>query len=124
VWPLALVLPVLVLHRSTREALPSSIRTHLPTWAGRHPALLAGFGARVDSTLPVLREGLVVFRVCAHGSDPRWRAGAVHAMPFLHSGSAEGELQEMLKSARLVGKWAANRRSAFYPPGELLGVRV
>ncbi|GAA4340664.1 hypothetical protein GCM10023086_76310 [Streptomyces venetus] len=42
-WPLAMVLPVLVLHRPTREALPSSIRTHLPTWAGRNPALLLNF---------------------------------------------------------------------------------
>jgi hypothetical protein len=45
-WPLAMILPVLVLHRSTRQSLPSSIRTHLPTWAGHNPALLAGFGAR------------------------------------------------------------------------------
>ncbi|MFB8125106.1 three component ABC system middle component [Streptomyces bacillaris] len=119
VWPLALVLPVLVLHRSTREALPSSIRTHLPTWAGRHPALLAGFGARVNSTLPVLREGL---RFALRYGLIQVEAGAVHAMPF-STRRAEGELQEMLKAARLVGKWAAtvDQPSTLLA---LLGVRV
>ncbi|WP_328974113.1 three component ABC system middle component [Streptomyces canus] len=119
VWPLAMVLPVLVLHRSTREALPSSIRTHLPTWAGRNPALLAGFGARVDSTLPVLREGL---RFALRHGLIRLETGALHAVPF-STRRAEGELQELLKAARLVGKWTAtiDQPSTLLA---LLGVRV
>ncbi|MFF3967999.1 three component ABC system middle component [Streptomyces griseorubiginosus] len=119
VWPLAMVLPVLVLHRSTREALPSSIRTHLPTWAGRNPALLAGFGARVDSTLPVLREGL---RFALRHGLIQVETGALYAVPF-STRRAEGELQELLKAARLVGKWTAtiDQPSTLLA---LLGVRV
>ncbi|MFF8177682.1 three component ABC system middle component [Streptomyces chartreusis] len=118
-WPLAMVLPVLVLHRSTREALPPSIRTHLPTWAGRNPALLAGFGPRVDSTLPVLREGL---RFALRHGIVQLEAGAVYAAP-VSIRRAEGELQELMKAARLVGKWAAtvDQPSTLLA---LLGVRV
>ncbi|MGW5216149.1 three component ABC system middle component [Streptomyces sp. NPDC004051] len=119
VWPLALVLPVLVLHRSTREALPPSIRTHLPTWVARHPALLAGFGARVDSTLPVLREGL---RFAIRYGLIRVGDGVVQAAPVSMRG-VDGELREVLKAARLVGKWAAtvDQPSTLLA---LLGVRV
>ncbi|MGA5522911.1 three component ABC system middle component [Streptomyces pseudogriseolus] len=103
VWPLALVLPVLVLHRSTRQALPSSIRTHLSTWVGRHPALVAGFGERVTSTLPVLRAGL---RFGVRHGLLEVEDGRVHGrLPSTRR--ADGELQELLKSARLVGRWAA-----------------
>lgn len=119
VWPLAVILPVLVLHRSTREALPSSIRTHLPTWTGRNPALLAGLGSRVDSTLPVLREGL---RFAVRHGLIQVENGTLHAVPF-STRHAEGELRELLKAARLVGKWAATVEQ----PSTLLallGVRV
>ncbi|MFE3410519.1 three component ABC system middle component [Streptomyces mirabilis] len=118
-WPLAVILPVLVLHGPTRNALPSSIRTHLPTWAGRHPALLAGFGARVDSTLPVLREGL---RFALRHGLIQVETGALHSVPF-STRRAEGELRELLKAARLVGKWTAtvDQPSTLLA---LLGVRV
>lgn len=119
IWPLGMVLPVLVLHRSTREALPAGIRTHLPTWAGRNPALLAGFGARVDSAQPVLREGL---RFALRHGLIRVETGTVHVVP-LSTQRAEGELRELLKAARLVGKWAAtvDQPSTLMA---LLGVRV
>ncbi|MFG2440949.1 three component ABC system middle component [Streptomyces sp. NPDC048508] len=118
-WPLSLVLPVLVLHRSTRQALPSSIRTHVATWAGRNSVLLAGFGTRVESTLPILREGL---RFALRSGLLTVEAGAVHALPF-STRRAEGELQDLLKAARLVGKWAAtiDQPSTLLA---LLGVRV
>ncbi|MEV4997208.1 three component ABC system middle component [Streptomyces niveus] len=118
-WPLALVLPVLVLHGSTREALPSSTRTHLPTWAARNPGLLAGFGARVQSTLPVMREGL---RFALRHGLIQMESGAVSSAP-VPAQRAEGELQELLKAARLVGKWAAtvDQPSTLMA---LLGVRV
>ncbi|MER6652799.1 three component ABC system middle component [Streptomyces sp. NPDC000971] len=119
VWPLLLVLPVLVLHRTTRKSLPPTVATHVSTWAGRHPDLVAGVGPRVSSTLPVLREGM---RLGLRHDLFRIEGGTVHAsLPSTRS--AEGELRELLKSAQLVGRWTAaiDRPSTLLA---LLGVRV
>ncbi|MET9878611.1 three component ABC system middle component [Actinacidiphila glaucinigra] len=119
VWPLTLVLPVLVLHRSTRETLPATTRTHLPTWVARNPALVAGFGARVASTLPLFRDGLRFgLRHGLLGVD----TGRVHGTPP-STRRAEGELQDLLRSAQLVGRWTAtiDQPSTLLA---LLGVRV
>ncbi|MET8748421.1 three component ABC system middle component [Streptomyces sp. NPDC004728] len=57
-WPVAFLVAPLVLHRPTRQALPSSTRTHLPNWIADHPALVAGIAARSASLDPAIREGL------------------------------------------------------------------
>src|SRR3954447_1832655 len=46
IWPLAFLLPPLILHRPTREVLPKSVVTHLPTWIRRQPLIRAGFPSR------------------------------------------------------------------------------
>lgn len=58
-FPLAfLVLPV-VLHRTTREALPSTTVTALLPWIERNRETLAGFPTRVASMRDVTREAIV-----------------------------------------------------------------
>src|SRR6266540_2320032 len=57
-WPLAFIVPPLVLHRPTRDALPRNTRTHLSTWIRRQPLLRAGFPARAAAMVPLTREGL------------------------------------------------------------------
>ncbi|MET9615387.1 three component ABC system middle component [Kitasatospora indigofera] len=117
-WPLATVLPVLVLHRSTRLALPRSTRTHLGTWTARNPALCAGFGPRVSAMLPAMREGL--------------RFGMRHRLITIETGAVRGlikppprgdeELHDLLRAADFVGRWATtvDRPSTLLA---LLGVR-
>src|SRR4051794_41139246 len=58
IWPLAFLVPPLVLHRPTREALPKTVRTHLPTWVRSEPLVRAGFPQRAARLTPLTREGL------------------------------------------------------------------
>src|SRR4051794_20248722 len=48
-WPLAFLVAPLVLHRTTRQALPRTTATHLTAWVSRNAALHAGFPARARS---------------------------------------------------------------------------
>jgi hypothetical protein len=52
-----LVLPV-VLHRRTRESLPT-IRTRIHAWIEGNPEARVGFGVRTRSMVPYTREALV-----------------------------------------------------------------
>lgn len=117
IWPLAFLLPPLILHRPTREVLPKSVVTHLPTWIRRQPLIRAGFPSRAAHLTPFTREGL--------------RLGLNHGVLLLDNARLRGtlsppgdddELSEILKSASLVGRWFAKLdqpSSAF----ALLGVR-
>lgn len=118
IWPLGFLVPPLVLHRPTREALPATIATHLPTWIRRQPLIRAAFPERARQLSPLTREGL--------------RTGVRHGVLVLDDGrlrgtlpvptDATGDLRDVLKSASLVGRWLTKLdqpSSAF----ALLGVR-
>jgi ABC-three component (ABC-3C) system Middle Component 3 len=102
IWPLAFLVPPLVLHGPTRDALPKTVATHLPTWIRRQPLVRAGFPQRAARLTPLTREGL--------------RFGMKHGVLALEDGHLRGtlsppgtdnELAHLLKSGALVGRWLA-----------------
>jgi len=115
-WPLAfLVLPV-VLHRPTRNALPRDTRTHLSTWIRREPVLRAGFPERAAAMTPRTREGLRF----------GLRAGILtldrgNVLGHLADDPPPGELRQLVRGARLVGRWLAKSDQPS-TPFALLGV--
>jgi hypothetical protein len=117
IWPLAFLAPPLVLHSPTREVLPKTVATHLPTWVRRQSLVRAGFPERGARLTPLTREGLrfgLRYGVLAT-DDGRLRG-------TLSPPNDDGDLRDILKSASLVGRWLAKLdqpSSAF----ALLGVR-
>lgn len=115
-WPLAfLVIPV-VLHRPTRNALPRDTRTHLSTWLRREPLLRAGFPERAAAMVPRTREGLRF----------GLRAGILtvdgaNVVGNLTDEPAPGELRQLVRAARLLGRWLAKSDQPS-TPFALLGV--
>jgi len=117
IWPLAFLVPPLVLHRPTREALPATIATHLPTWIGRQPLIRAGFPARAKQLTPLTREGLRLgLRTGVLSID----AGGVRGSLDVPDG--DGDLVDVLKAAKFLGRWLpkVERPSSVFA---LLGVR-
>jgi hypothetical protein len=116
-WPIGFLLPPLVLHRPTRDALPASTRTHFSTWVRREPLIRAGFPARAADLTALTREGLRAgLRAGVLTIDDGRLTGT------LTTPTAGGELGEILKAAALVGRWLAKLdqpSTAF----ALLGVR-
>jgi ABC-three component (ABC-3C) system Middle Component 3 len=101
-WPLAFLVPPLILHRPTRDALPRNTRTHLSTWIRRHPLLRAGFPNRAAAMVPITREGirfgLRAGVLARHGAA---LTGHLAAEP------PAGELRQLVRRAALVGRWLA-----------------
>lgn len=99
VWPLAFLVPPLVLHRPTREALPGTVATHLTTWVSRQPLLRAGFPARAGQLTPLSREGM--------------RLGLRSGVLAIDDGRLRGTLRAgqgddlgaVLDAAQFVGRW-------------------
>jgi hypothetical protein len=101
-WPLAFLVLPLVLHRPTRTALPRDTRTHLSTWIRREPVLRAGFPERAASMVPRTREGIRFgLRASVLSIDGANLIGHLTAEPSL------GELRQLVRSARLIGRWLA-----------------
>lgn len=104
-WSLSFVIAPLVLHRGTRQALPSSIRTHLATWTSRNPVLRAGFPARAQGLVEPVREGIRfglahgVLTLEGEGLSGRTRRQKGFQMP--------DELADILRRTNFVGRWLA-----------------
>jgi hypothetical protein len=102
-----LVLPF-VLHRETRESLPSNIRTSLPVWLAEHPIVQARLGERAAALRTFTRESLIagglhgLFSLAQDGiranSDIKRRVNAAVK-------SATDEVRECAKRAEFLGRW-------------------
>jgi hypothetical protein len=101
-WPLSFVIAPLVLHRQTREALPSSVATHLGTWVSRNPVLRAGLPLRARSLVEPVREGLRFG--LRHGLLTVEAGGAVRQATRLRPLDA-GDLRQVLNKATFAGRW-------------------
>lgn len=102
-----IVLPI-VLHRSTREKLPSSTRTALHTWFERKPDVRIGFSSRAKRLSAYVREGLLfglqreIFRISESGklTDTNKRLGTL-------PGPESADHQQCRKQAKFLGRWFA-----------------
>jgi hypothetical protein len=101
-WPLAFLIPPLVLHRPTRSELPTNARTYFASWVSRHPALVAGFPRRAAVMAEPTREGL---RVVMRTGRIELNDGVIH--PVGLAAPPQGELGQLLRASRLVGRLLA-----------------
>ncbi len=116
-WALAFLVPPIVLHRPTRNALPRDTRTHLSTWVSREPVLRAGFPERAIAMGPLVREGM---RFGLRHGVLTTSGGRIHGVAL--DPAPPGELRTLLRTAGLVGRWFAktDQPSTVFA---LLGVR-
>jgi|SRR5437773_5156620 len=101
-WTLVFITSPLVMHGSSRRALPHDTRTHLSTWIARNPAVKAGFAGRARSLVPVTLEGLrfgIRSGLLSVEGDALKTSSSIPA--------ATGQLAELIRSAALVGRWLA-----------------
>lgn len=104
-WPLAFIIAPLTLHRGTREALPSSLATHLGTWVSRHPILRAGMPLRALALVEPVREGLRFG--LRHGLLTAEDGGALRQGPPSLRPPDAGDLRQVLRKATFAGRWVS-----------------
>jgi len=101
-FALAFLVAPLVLHKPTRESLPSSTRTHLSTWISRDQLFRVTFPLRAESLVPVVNEGI---RYAIRTGDLTLQRGELVGRAL---SDPEGEpARSMMQAARLVGRWLA-----------------
>lgn len=109
-WPLSFVIAPLTLHRGTREALPSSLATHLGAWVSRNPILRAGMPLRARTLVEPVREGLRFG--LRYGLLTVEDGGALRqGIPRLRPPDA-GDLREVVRKATFAGRWVSRMEPA------------
>ena len=101
-WPVAFLIPPLILHRPTRDALPSNTRTHFAAWVSRHPLLVAGYPRRAQVLVEPTREAL---RLAIRAGRLNVANGGIVPAPLRTP--PPGEVRQLLNASRLVGRWLA-----------------
>jgi ABC-three component (ABC-3C) system Middle Component 3 len=105
-WPLSFIIAPLTLHRGTREAMPSTVATHLGVWVSRNPILRAGMPLRARALVEPVREGLRFG--LRHGLLTVEASGALRqGIPRLRAPDA-GDLREVLRKATFAGRWVSH----------------
>ena len=107
-----LVLPI-VLHKSTREALPRDTRTKLHAWVQDNSSYQIGFGKRVKHLRSYTQEALIfgIQQKLLALNDEGLLITAKKRIPKLPASSGS-EPNEIQKRAVFVGKWFADVRDA------------
>jgi hypothetical protein len=103
-----LVVPV-VLHKSTRERLPTTTRTSLVSWVGENPRVIVGFAERARALVPLVKEavlfasagGLLKVQQSCVIAESRPRSMARFER------EATDEVKTCIKKAEFLGKWFA-----------------
>lgn len=102
VWPLGFLVPPLVLHKPTRDALPKSVSTHFAKWVKDNPTIVIGFPRRAAAMRDLTREGVRLGvrtgRLVMNG--PNLVATSIGK-------PQPGELAQLLNASALVGRWLA-----------------
>ena len=104
-----LVLPI-VLHKSTREALPRTTRTSLPAWISVNAHTQVGFPARASSLVSLTKDSIAVAchggLLAIEGSRLCARAKMSTVAHFANAVKS-AEVSDCLKKAQFIGKWPA-----------------
>ena len=108
-YAISFLMAPVILHKGTRETLPTTTRTSLVAWLSENPKLLVGFDDRARSLVPLVKEailfasngGLIQIRDArvVAGGRPRAMAGFER--------EASEEVKACIKKADFVGKWFA-----------------
>lgn len=102
-----LVLP-LVLHKSTREALPKSTLATMSEWLEQTPQVLVGFAARTRLLIPFTKEAIVfgmqkkAIQIDKYGKLIPDKHRALHNIALWPNDSEPAMCR---KKAGLVGRW-------------------
>jgi hypothetical protein len=103
-WPMAFLVPPIVLHKPTRMELPRDTRTHLSTWVTRHPLLRIGFPRRAIAMRRFVGEGL---RLGLRTGALNLEGGYLRSAAISNT-QQDGDLNELIRSASLLGRWFAH----------------
>jgi hypothetical protein len=104
-FPLSFLVLPLVLHKKTREALPTTIRTSVPMWLQRNPDVKVGFDERVAKTVPITREAIAF--LMRHQKVEVLPGGMLRVRDPLKASKDPGsdEIKQSLLKARFFGRW-------------------
>jgi hypothetical protein len=106
-WPLAFVIPSLVLAGDVRELLPGTTRAYLANWVAIQAAARAETAVRTRSLVPFVRDGIrfgLRHRILElEGGALRGTIRSTSAIRRLH-----GEAAEIIARAAFVGRWFAS----------------
>jgi hypothetical protein len=103
-WPMSFLVPPMVLHGPTRDALPRTSRTSLSSWIGSEAVLAAGFPRRAQHLAPQVREG-IRFGVRHQLLEISGPSGALTCpTPPKTTKSSPGDLIPIVRAAGMLGR--------------------
>lgn len=108
-----MVLPI-ILHKSTRESLPRTLRTSIPAWMQEHAEVKIGFYERLMALQPYTREALrygLVFDWLAMAESGDVRSVAEDSLISRATRVLHSDAKQCVSRAQFLGKWLGTAAS-------------
>lgn len=107
-YPLSYLILPIVLHKRTRDSMPSTLQTRMHPWLSKNQRAKIGFDERVRSMAQFTREALIF--LIRTGKIEVTGAGELaggDTKATRNSKSESPEIVDCAKKAKIVGKWFA-----------------
>jgi Family of unknown function (DUF6521) len=106
-YELAFLLLPLVLHRATREALPTRTSSKLHVWIQAHEQVRVGLVKRVAAMVPTTKEGLLfaMQRQILQVNDDGLLVTSIVQQKSSFEPPGPSDTQECLERAAFLGRW-------------------
>lgn len=112
--PLCYVAVPLLLHKSSRTALPRDIRTSFAAWLDETPAIRVGLVDRCRALVPYVREAItfgLAKRAFSLVDEARLIPGAKSKALGRYTSTSTEEVKECLRRSQFLGRWFASAGS-------------
>ena len=108
---LLVLVPSFVIHPATRQRLPKTIVTTLPTWLQDERDVIVRFGERTRNLMPYSREAmlwLLAHKLLLVDDEGRMDIGEGRVRGVTNYQKIGDEIEGMYKRAEFVGRWLAH----------------
>lgn len=109
-WPLLFVALPAVLHKATRDALPSSVAASMARWTQSHPLAVAALPARAVSLSPLLKEALafgLAHDVVTHEAGSIFAGRLRRRTQAMRWREPTEDFKDCMQRAEFFGRWIA-----------------
>lgn len=105
-YPLSYLILPIVLHKSTRNSMPSTLQTRMHPWLLKNQRAKIGFDERTRSMTQFTREALIfLIRTGRIEITGVGKLASGSAKTARNSRSESSEITDCVKNARIVGRW-------------------
>lgn len=112
-YPLIFLILPIVLHKETREKMPSTARKKMHIWLQEYPEVKVDFAKRANNLVPISKETMIfLLQLNALEIDDKGNIKLISYRRTNIPSQKKGEVEKCYRKAEIVGHWFARMKKS------------